>query len=113
MMLQLQVQPPAETIVQRSRFAGGGRAARQHRKPVRAVVEILALQARLAFASPQLRERNQLAQVGVAELAFDQRDDPLAIVEGELAADDAGEFMFRGSLRKPHRAVKPVPIGQR
>ena len=83
-------------------------------KPSAAAVEILQAQARVAFAAAHLRARDQLAEIRVAALVFDQEHDARAVFEGQLAADDRGDSRADARrLAEAHRSVETVAIGQR
>ena len=84
MVLQFEIETLAEDARATRRCAARDRApnaAGERDQPVAAAVEILESQARVALAAAHLRARDQLAEIRVAALVFDQEHETRAVFE--------------------------------
>ncbi len=85
----------------------------QRDQSIAASLKIFQTQTRIAFAAAHLRARDELAEICVAALVFDQQHDPRTVFKGELAADDCLDAAPARMRREPHHAIEAVAIGER
>ena len=89
------------------------RSAGERDQSVAAAFEILQPKTSVALTAPHLRARDQLAEMRVTALVFDQEHDVRAVFEGELAAENRLDSALPRVGRESHRTVESVAIGQR
>ncbi len=148
MVLQLEIEALREEVAQtradRERAVVVARAQRfldqtvgaagERDEAVGAAGEIVEPRARIALAPAQLRERDQLAQVGIAARVLDQQHDAgrvrghlarrpgraagpdrfrVRCFERQLGATDRRQLLLLGRFGEPDRAVETVAVGER
>ncbi len=103
----------AYVLLPQRAFDAPERAAGERDQPFVTLLQILHVQARVAFASAHLRGRDQAAKVRVSAFVLDQEHEMRAVLEGQLAADDRGNVLPPRVRAEAYGAVEPVAIGQR
>jgi hypothetical protein len=66
-----------------------------------------------SFLTPQMRLRQQLAQIFVSRAILDEHRQDRSILHVQFTAHNGPDILLPGGDRKPLRAIDPVAIEQR